>query len=454
MSKRVWKNLVDIALLEARQLFAAAPLGVSEVSYNGGTQLRITGTADADVITLLRNTKGLHISNGNEWTLKKTGKYNSIRIDAAAGNDKVSIDATVKETLVIYGGDGHDTILASSGNDQIFGGKGNDSINSGAGDDVIVALGGDLKDKVFGGAGLDSFWLDAAPTETAGDADATEKAAGAVHYIGNFKSYTVNGRKISPTKELDGQRIADPKLSESNFVYSRFDNLPLFASSGPGADDIKQGQIGDCYFLSTLSAIAKTSPQTIRQSIVDLGDGTYAVQFANGNGTSTAVRLDNDLATFSSDTTSLAYADFGKQKCVWVAVMEKAFAYFRTGAATYASLNSGWMSEGFAALGKSATTLWKDYNLETATELIDNITLLIKQGKAITLAIDKVPSGAAGANLVGSHAYTVDGVVTNSNGGKSIRLRNPWGTDGAKQDGYVLVSAASCFAAFSVVMAG
>ena len=59
--------------------------------------------------------------------------------------------------------------------------------------------------------------------------------------------------------------------------------------------------------------------------------------------------------------------------------------------------------------------------------------------------------------LIGFHAYTVEAVNYDSAGvATSLRLRNPWGVDGAgsdgANDGYVTVTAAqalSCFLGFT-----
>ena len=47
-------------------------------------------------------------------------------------------------------------------------------------------------------------------------------------------------------------------------------------------------------------------------------------------------------------------------------------------------------------------------------------------GKSVTAAC----YNAGGANMVTSHAYTVDHVVDNGDGTFSVVVRNPWGVDG------------------------
>lgn len=70
--------------------------------------------------------------------------------------------ATYTGRLVIYGGDGDDTINAGSGNDLLLGEDGNDEINAGGGNDLLnggkgndVLNGNDANDVLRGGAGTD-----------------------------------------------------------------------------------------------------------------------------------------------------------------------------------------------------------------------------------------------------------------------------------------------------------
>jgi len=446
-------SFISFDSLERRELMAANPLNVSSVSYNGGSQLRIIGTSMDDQISIRKSGAGYLIANGTEWSKLMSGSFNSIRVNAGSGNDKITLSGAINLPSQLHGEAGHDSLNGGGGADSLYGGEGNDKLYGNAGEDTLISLNGGVKDSLSGGAGTDSFWLDATDTEKVADQDAKEKSLGASHFVGNFKSFTLKSAAVAPTKDLNGSRIADPTI-DGSFKYTRFADRPLFASGGPSADDIQQGQAGDCYFLATLAAVAKTDPQVIRQSVADLGDGTYAVQFSGSNGAKNFVRVDNDLATYSWNSSSPAYAKLGNGNSMWVAVMEKAFAYFRNGKCTYASLDAGWMSEAFRALGRESDSLWKGSDVKNATTLAGELQDLIASGKSVTLGVGSVPSGHS---LIGNHAYTVDGVITNNDGSKSVRLRNPWGIDGAgddgRNDGYVIISSTQLFNVFSAVMA-
>lgn len=385
----------------------------------------ITGTEDADAIFGLGGNDTINGLGGND-TLK--GGAGNDLIDAGEGADKIYDEA------------GNDSVSGGDGDDSLYGGAGNDTVSGDAGADLILTLGGGTLDSVSGGEGYDIFWVDEAVT----DASAEETAAGTVHTVTKFNNFK--------SKELGAGKIADPKLTSSTFKYRSFSDRALFAADGPSDDDISQGQVGDCYFLATISSIAKINPELIRQSIVDLGDGTFAVQFAK-NGVKQYVRVDNDLPTYSWSTTTLAYASWGEEGSMWAPLMEKAFAYFRKGQNTYASISSGLMSEVYNAFGTTSTNLFaSSYNANSYASAIKD---LLDAGKSVTAACYVNP---AGANMVTGHAYTVDSVIDNGDGTYSVRVRNPWGvdayssTDGAN-DGYVTLTAAQAFVGISLIQA-
>jgi hypothetical protein len=461
--------------LEARALFAGTPLAVAEVPFLDGTQLQVRGTPAGDTIDVKQAPAGLVVSTGDGWSETFAGEFNSLRIDGGTGNDRITLDPSVTLDAILYGGAGNDTLTGGAGDDRLYGGLGANTLAGGAGDDVLVSIGGAVNDRSTGGAGHDSFWTDLGTKEAVTDLSAAEKADGAHHRVNSFlagsnKSATTPTKRVQAkaassswavaqqaakakakaakaapvsAKDLLGQKLFDPALSSKGMQYASFADRPLFAQDGPSPEDIAQGNIGDCYFLAVLSSVAEINPAEIRQSVVDLGDGTYGVQFSKGTST-VFVRVDNDLPVWSG-TTTLAYAALGREGSMWVAVMEKAYAFFRRGAGTYGSLESGWMSEGYSALGLASNST---YHASGATALLNLINADLKAGKSVTFAVG---DPASGSNLVGYHAYAVDGVVTGSNGVPThLRLRNPWGTDGVTvtddaNDGIVTITAQQAY---------
>jgi hypothetical protein len=152
---------------------AAAPPIHARVSHG---VLLVTGTPFADSIVLrvgATDPTQLEIDSGNDGTADATvnlDSFNSIVVDAGAGDDFVKLDTangpftTAKPTFV-FGGRGDDTLIGGSGNETFFGGDGNDFVDGkggadtaflGSGNDTFVWDPGDGSDTIDGGSGFDT----------------------------------------------------------------------------------------------------------------------------------------------------------------------------------------------------------------------------------------------------------------------------------------------------------
>ena len=451
----VTNNVVSFETLEGRELMSAthhhhaihaavtpvklnpvlpAPIIVPlAINQNAGI-LQINGTTGSDNITVSQSGNVFTIKNGL-WSTTVTGTFTKLVVKGLGGTDSINLDASITENADIYGGAGNDTLTGGSGNDRIFAGAGNNVVNGGAGNDTIITVGSN-SDTVNGGAGTDSYWMDSSTTEVITDLSAVEKAAKHEHRISGF----IGG--VSTT--LNGQSFAEPATTNASMVYKNFSTMPLFSEKGPSVDDINQGYVGDCWYLSSLASVAKVNPDKISQSVVDLGDGTYAVQFTR-NGQNVFSRVDGNLATWSGN--SVAYANVKNSQgnsALWVAIMEKAMTQFMGTTASYKNIDGGWMSVAYDSMGLSERNIWAS----SATDLVTQLNTALAANKAVTLGIGSVQ---AGAPLIGGHAYTVDHLNKDDKGNVvSITLRNPWGVDGAgndgKNDGYVTATPAQVFA--------
>ena len=133
------------------------------------------------------------------------------------------------------------------------------------------------------------------------------------------------------------------------------------------------------------------------------------------------MRVDGDLP---ADSGNLVYAKQGAEGSIWMAIMEKAWAVFRTGIADYDDIAGGPTSEVAEALNLDYDyTSKSSYNiLHGSNGLFDKIADELAAGNAFTLS----SSDDGGAVLAGNHLYAVQDVYWEG-GVRKILLYNPWG---------------------------
>jgi hypothetical protein len=382
--------------------------GAAEEADNVGADIEaVIGGSGNDLIS------GTSLGNWIE------GREGNDTIRAGDGNDTV-FGGSGDDAL--HGEGGHDWIEGGGESDKLYGGAGDDTLYGQAGNDILVSIGGGNKDRLYGGSGHDSFWMDVESTETH-DASSAENGGRAVHRVSAFS----NGA----SKELNGQNLSDPllqnALTETWVTMQATDSFPLFSSQGPHADDIRQGGLGDCWFLATLAAVAHKDPDVIRQSVVEMGDGTYAAMFYE-DGERRYYRVDNDLPEqrdlpLLTPNGTLAYAKPGIDGAMWVPILEKAYALHDGsggGEGEYDGIAGGWSDNAFSDMGIGSV----DYDVDDEG-VLQQIANHLAAGRPIT--IDTVHGEfEPGDSIVASHVYTVISVDV-AHG--SITVRNPWGTD-------------------------
>jgi Calpain family cysteine protease len=93
--------------------------------------------------------------------------------------------------------------------------------------------------------------------------------------------------------------------------------------------DVIQGNVGDCYLLADLAAVALQKPSAIRDMFIDNYDGTFTVRYFHYN-VAHYVTVDRYLPTDSNgaiwsakSTPNVRYDDVSNE--LWVALAEKAY---------------------------------------------------------------------------------------------------------------------------------
>ena len=101
-------------------------------------------------------------------------------------------------------------------------------------------------------------------------------------------------------------------------------DIPLFPHD-PCMNDVSQGGLGDCWFVNSISNMARLHPEKIRDMMVDNGDGTVTVRLfgrlkQGGPLEPIQVRVDKIIP-------KLWYGQVqGGENCLWVNVLERAAA--------------------------------------------------------------------------------------------------------------------------------
>ncbi len=218
-----------------------------------------------------------------------------------------------------------------------------------------------------------------------------------------------------------------PTVTVSSLAYSSA--VGTLFNVGPSLTDVKQGMVGDCYFLAAAGSIASRNQQAIRDIFDDNGDGTFTVRFFGRNSSGVAtpdyVTVDRRLPTYSG--VYLYYAGYGftsnsPSTVLWVALAEKAYAQWnetgragRDGTNSYRGIEGGWMSYvNFQILGYNST----NYSFATTTQ--QTLINAIGGGQAVTAGT----KATVASGLVATHAYSI--TAYNSSTGR-FTLHNPWG---------------------------
>jgi hypothetical protein len=196
-------------------------------------------------------------------------------------------------------------------------------------------------------------------------------------------------------------------------------------------NDIKQGSLGDCYFLSTIAAIAEKPDRIKRlfESTEPNEQGCYAVRVCDV-GTWQTIILD-DLIPCSGKSRQPIFTK-GNGNELWVLLLEKAWAKIY---GSYARIEAGLTRECLHDLTGAPTKYYLTGNDSKKNEEIwTEISNGEKKDFVMTCGSGDFFEGAdlmSSVGLVGSHAYSLLAAMTiRDKYGRDVRLvklRNPWG---------------------------
>jgi hypothetical protein len=271
---------------------------------------------------------------------------------------------------------------------------------------------------------------------------------GTLEHVGKLASYIVNGSTANA--KYQGQQLGNLATGSTGdkvekLIGKWFLGLDRPTASGAyrqiagtlfvgGATyaDIKQGYLGDCYFMAGLAETALKTPSVITNMFIVNGDGTYTVKFFN-SGRPEFVTVDSYLPTDGAGR--LIYANLGAMynnagNELWTALAEKAYAqinevgWLRSGLAgngqnSYAAIEGGYI---YAALGQITGRSTTAFAATAGASSFTTFVNAWNQGKSIGFASKSTPASSA---VVGNHAYAVVGYNAST---QTVTLFNPWGT--------------------------
>lgn len=221
--------------------------------------------------------------------------------------------------------------------------------------------------------------------------------------------------------------IAEPgKLTKDNVSHKAVRGVHFLKGVGDAREiekeDVNQGQLGDCYFLAALAAVADCQPHRIRRQLRAVSPNQSEVYVAKR-----WIPVSHNLVSGNYGGRTYArsdsvYVNGTRLYELWPALYEKALVVDGGG---YGDVEGGMVWTGLKLLGYKTKTILPLVN--TSSRMRRALNKALAQKKPITIAfppmIQKTSIGKE-TQIVGGHVYA----ITASENGRRFKLYNPWGS--------------------------
>ncbi|KAI0393899.1 hypothetical protein F5Y17DRAFT_476293 [Xylariaceae sp. FL0594] len=264
-----------------------------------------------------------------------------------------------------------------------------------------------------------------------------------LNYLGSSKFDMINTRYSTTTSV--------PKAVKR--VHEIFEK-PTFLKDVDGSD-IKQGGLGDCWFIASLSALANV-PGAVHKVCVEYdtrigiygfvfyrdGEWIYSIiddklYLTSPNWDSPSMQRDllNQIdrespekdyrKTYQTGSKALFFGQCKNQNETWVPLFEKAYAKAH---GDFGSLAGGWIGEGLEDLTGGVTTELLASDILDLNEFWENELSKVNQEFLFGCSTGLLDGGYGERNGIREgHAYVVMDARTLKSGERLVKLRNPWG---------------------------
>lgn len=284
------------------------------------------------------------------------------------------------------------------------------------------------------------------------------------------KGYCLNGlggRKF----DLTGRMLANPssKIPKSVKRVHEIFEKPTFLKDKVTPADVRQGSLGDCWLMASLTALSQQEVGLHRICVeYDTKVGIYGFVF-HRDGEWVISIIDDKLylkspdwdspsvqrhlleqtdredveneyrRTYQTGSQALFFAHCADPNETWLPLLEKAYAKAH---GDYAALAGGWIGEGLEDLTGGVTTELLTSDILDTDEFWENEILKVNKEFLFGCSTGLLDGGYGTRDGISEgHAYVIMEARELSTGQRLLKLRNPWGKgkkgqwEGAWSDG-------------------
>lgn len=247
-------------------------------------------------------------------------------------------------------------------------------------------------------------------------------------------------------EEIDPFEIIEPVAghkteADYNDVTAYYDNPVLFLNNNEqhqvSIEDIKQGNVGNCYYLAALGSIAEKHPDYISNMIYDNGNQTYTIRFFDNNSHETYTTVDQKFWFEKTSHTPL-YARLAETSDnyaeIWPMIFEKAWAKLNGGYDNIVG-DKQYLHKLDYGLALTGTYIgYEEINRDTPVEKLyyKLKSHFVDYGLPITLSSLNKKGAQSHEDLVLNHAYALEEFDAENN---QVSIYNPHGINHFKNKG-------------------